>query len=221
MAGPYIPSKTAERRVWLENFRDLIVADPNRYAITAGDATFIDQMVDDWIAAYLVANTPETRTPVSVAQFGVVQAMVMPTIRIYAQFIKANFAVTPEDKIALGLNLTNPSSVPIPAPSTVPLLSIIGATMGEHTVRYADQNTPNSRAKPFGAAMILVFANIAEAQDNNPDIARFIKVATVNPVGVQYAHDDNGKTATLFAKWVTRRGLEGPWSAPASFTIVS
>ncbi|HKQ48541.1 MAG TPA: hypothetical protein VJZ71_10760 [Phycisphaerae bacterium] len=221
MAGPYIPTRLADRRAWFDNFTSLIAADPPRYAMTPSDGQYLADLFTEWDASYTVATAPETRTPVTVAQFAVVRAQVEPTIRTYAMFIKANFGVTPEDKVALGLNLDNPGNTPIPAPSTNPLLSMVGATQGEHTIRYADQNTPDKRAKPFGAAMILIFANIADEPDGNPLTAKFIKVATVNPVAVQYSPADNGKTATLFGRWVTRRGLVGPWSPFVSFTIAS
>lgn len=221
MAGPYIRRRLAERRAWLDNFTSLIAHDPPRYALTPGDGACLADLFTKWDAAYTVAAAPETRTPVTVARFSVVRGQVEPTIRTYAMFIKANFGVAPEDKVALGLHLQNPDSTPIPAPGTSPLLSMVGATPGEHTIRYADQNTPDKRAKPFGVAMILIFANIADEVDPNPLNARFIKVATVNPVAVQYAPADNGRTATLFGRWVTRRGLVGPWSPFISFTIAS
>ena len=42
---------------------------------------------------------------------------------------------------------------------------------------------------------------------------------TKQPVIVKHGEDHAGSTATFFGRWVTARGLVGPWSLPAHFTI--
>ena len=69
-----------------------------------------------------------------------------------AAIIQNNTAVTQEQKIDLGYTVRKTTKSPIPPPATVPILAYVGSTYLEHTLRFADQNTPASKAKPFGYA---------------------------------------------------------------------
>jgi hypothetical protein len=93
--------------------------------------------------------------------------------------------------------------------------------MGVHTLRFADANTPASRKKPFGAIGLQVFRNIGIAPVTDPNAAVFYGVASRQPFAVNFIAADNGKVCTYFGRWITLRGLVGPWSPPVSMTIVS
>jgi hypothetical protein len=106
-------------------------------------------------------------------------------------------------------------------PQTSPLLSILGATPGAQTLRYADSNTPDAAAKPFGAMLIQIYVAIADSAVIDADDASFYGAFTRNPVDVNFAQGDDGKMATYVARWQSRRGEVGPWSLPVSMRIVA
>ena len=84
-------------------------------------------------------------------------------VRPYAQQIRANRGISNADKTALGLNVPDGTPTPVPAPSTSPILAVIGATPGEHTIRFADSATPDKRGKPFGAIGLQLFVAVGPA----------------------------------------------------------
>ena len=115
----------------------------------------------------------------------------------------------------------NPDRNPIEVPETSPLLNIIGCTPGAQTVRYADTNTPDSGAKPFGATSLQLFVAIADTAVDDPDLAAFHGAFTKNPIGVGFDAGDDGKMATYYARWASRKGDIGPWSLPVSMRVAA
>jgi hypothetical protein len=141
--------------------------------------------------------------------------------RQYAILIKFNAGISDGDKIAIGVRPVNPNRVPINVPASSPLVSVIGATPGSQTLRFADTATPDKAAKPFGAVTLLLFVAIGEAAVVDPMAGRYVGSFTKNPVGVGFDASDAGKVATYFARWQSRRGEVGPWSAAVSMRIVA
>lgn len=133
--------------------------------------------------------------------------------------IKANMGVTNEDKIALGLHVDDPTRTPVPAPTTAPLLMITGAFSGTHELRYADETTPASRRKPEGVMQLQLSMVVGDGPATDPGDARLVGLYTKQPITVEHEPEHAGRTATFFGRWITRKGLVGPWSLPEAMTI--
>lgn len=221
MALPYIPSKDADLVSWATNFSDLITAAPATYGLVSGDATAIAAVVDPFIAAYAVATTPATRTKVTVAEKDTTKFAMLSLVRTYSQRITVNPGVADADKIALGLNLHGTPPTPVPAPTTIPLLSLLGATPLNFTIRYADELTPDARKKPFGAVRLDTFVKIDTTPKTDPEDSLYYGGFTKQPAFVTFSPSDAGKYATLWGRWANRKGEVGPWSAPVSQIIPS
>jgi hypothetical protein len=221
MSESYIPAADALARDWFVNFAARIAANPALYQLTAADATNIDGVVDDFVAAYAIAVEPITRTPVTIAAKDAARNVAEQLCRQFAIQIKFNAGITDEDKIAAGVRPPNPNRDPINPPASSPLLNVLGATPGSHTIRYADTSTPDSPAKPFGAAMMQLWVAIGATPTTDESTAKFYGTFTKNPVGVSFVEADDGKVATYFARWANRKGDTGPWSLPVSMRIAA
>jgi hypothetical protein len=91
-------------------------------------------------------------------------------------------------------------------------------------LRYLDPARPKSNARPYGVA----YCEVRVMLDCPPGGARMGAArqgrdALRNAARVEVPHDvkDAGRCATYMARWVTERGLAGPWSMPVSMTIVA
>jgi hypothetical protein len=148
------------------------------------------------------------------------QAAMLDIVRDYAQQVRRNQGVSNANKAALGLTIVDTTKTPVPAPVTAPILSIVAATPGVQTLRFADANTPDRRAKPAGTIGLQLFVIIAAtAPAGGPDAARFKAFVTRQPFGVPFDNADKGLTAYYYARWQTRTGLVGPWSAVGAMVI--
>jgi hypothetical protein len=219
MAGSYIPKADAAALDWMINFRDLIGQNYAAYGLEAGDAQAVRDAVDPFAAAYATAQAPATRTRPSIAAKDAARRAAEATCRRYAQMLKTNFALTAQQKTALGLNVGSASHAPLAPPDTSPLLTIIGATPLAHTLRYADAATPARRAKPAGAMQLQLHRVVGPAAAKSPQQAAFYRAFTRRPLEVTFSAADQGQVATYFARWATRTGLTGPWSLPVHMTV--
>jgi hypothetical protein len=221
MASNYIPAKDAQALQWMQTFSGVLAADPAKYMISAPEAAAIVSAVDLFAAALADAVDPEQRTPVNIAIKDEARNNAEQLCRQVATLIKFNAGISNPDKMAIGVRPVNPNRDPINCPQTSPILSVIAATPGAQTLRFADSMTPDTGAKPFGATELQLFVAIAEEPTEDPDAASFYGKFTKNPVGVAFTPGDKGKEATYFARWGDRKGQTGPWSLPVTMTIAA
>lgn len=221
MANSYIPTQQEELASWADNFSALITAGPSTYGLAPADAVIIAAAVTGYTAALTLALDPATRTPVTVNSKDAARANLLVVVRPYAVAISINPGIASEDKIALGVNPRQNPPTPVTAPTSNPLLSFIAATPGQHTLRAADQFTPDTRAKPAGVTQMQLFAFVGTTVPTGPEDASFLGVYTKQPIAVTFAPADAGKKAYYWARWQTRTGLVGPWSTVLSQTVIA
>jgi hypothetical protein len=223
MAAPrYIPARDEEARAWFLTFIFVLSQNPGLYQVGAADLAAIQGAIDAFIAALDALNVPGGRTPLATDLKLETRAAAEQICRQYAQMIRLNAGISDQAKLNLQINLVNNSRVPLPDPTSNPVLTIVAGTNGAHTVEYSDSLEPDKKRRPVGAARIEIFRVIADEPVTDPNLAMYIGSYTRNPVGVAYEHADNGKTSTLFGRWAgTRSGVWGPWSPPVSMTIAA
>lgn len=217
----YIPAEDGLALAWMRAFADGISANVGLYMLTATDAAAITAQVDAFQAAWFVANDKSTRTEPTVNIKNQTRNSAEQICRGYAMTIKQNAGISDDAKIAIGVRPENTSREPINVPQTSPLVSILGNTPGLQTLRFADSTTPDSRAKPFGAMQLQLFVAIKDTPTVNATDAEYYGAFTKNPVPVAFAEADDGKVASYFGRWVSRKGEVGPWSEAVSMRIAA
>lgn len=221
MADSFIPTKEADAAAWMVTFAAGLSAAPGTYFISSPDAAAIQAEVDAFVDALAVVMDPAQRTTVTVAIKDGCRTSAEQICRQFASLIKYNSGISDADKIAVGVRPVNNSRSTVNVPGTSPLLNIIAATPSAQTLRYADSLTPDKAAKPFGATQIQIFVAIGTAPVADPSAAQFYGAFTKNPVAVAFDAADDGKMATYFGRWASRRGDTGPFSLPVSMRIAA
>jgi len=218
-SGPYIPAKNSQYQAWLLNFSTVITANPSNYGLTSTDAATIAAAYNTWHTAYIAATTPSTRTSATVAAMATAKASSLITARTYAQIIQNNAGVSDTNKAAAGLTVRATGRTPIPAPTNVPILSIAALQVGVSQVAYRNSANPTSKQKPYGSIQIqYVYYAAPTTPPVDGDAATNSAIATKSPFLFTTPTGDAGKTIYMFARFQTRRGLTGPWSAALQFT---
>lgn len=217
----YIPSSDSGFREWAETFAQKLTADPALYMMTPAEAVSVDNAVDDFVAAYMIAIAPETRTKGTVASKDDARSIAESLCRQYAILIKDNAGITDEDKIDAGVRPVNPNREPIDCPTTPPLINVLGNLPGTQTIRYADTTTPDSGAKPFGASELQLFRGVGDVESMPLSQCQFYGKFTRNPIDVDFTEEQDGLIATYYARWASVRGDVGPFSIPISFRIAA
>ena len=221
MADPYIPNTDEAARTWMVTFGSGIESDMSAYQLGSADVATINTAVNAYAAALAISSDPSTRNAGTVAAKTAARRSATGICRQYAILIKNNAGISDQNKLDIGVNPVNTSRTPINVPATSPLVSVLGATQGAQTVRYANGDTTTSAAKPFGATQIQLFVAVTTAATADPAQATLYGSFTKNPIGVEFNHADDGKVATYFARWISARGDVGPWSTPVSLRIAA
>jgi hypothetical protein len=215
----YLPARDEDLRSWGENFVARLAADPGRYGVYENQITTVRDALEGFSDALTAATAPGTRTQVTVTRKDGERAAFVAAARTLAMLIKGHGGVSGPDKTALGLRPPGTPLTKVLRPSSAPVLRVIGATPGEHTVRYADASTSGTRAKPAGVLQLILFAAVEDGPVTDFRRARFVGAYTRQPFAVAYEATEAGQTATYWGRWNTRTALLGPLSAPVSFTI--
>lgn len=178
-------------------------------------------------AMYLAASNRAIRTGDDVARKDAARDQAMAEFRKHANRIKADPRIPPEIKICLGIKPPEATQRGrVPAPTTAPLISIIGGLPGEgHLIRLADSLTPDSRRKPHGVQHMQLFMALTrvggpEIVDPADPAVRFIRNQREMKFTMPFTREQLGMIATYFGRWETRTCLLGPWSLPASMAVV-
>lgn len=218
--APYIPDRDADFSNWLTNFSTLLTTSPATYGLSSGDATAVDTVTDAWVVAYAAAINPGTRTSVTVQAKNVAKINALATVRPYAIAISLNAGVSSDDKLDIGVNPRTSTPTPIAAPDTNPVLSITANGPLSQVVRYRDETaSPSVKSKPYGVVQIQVFGTTSAAVITDPTMLPLLTATTKSPFVQTWSSDHGNKSAYFAARWITRRGLVGPWSAIVAATV--
>jgi hypothetical protein len=221
MGTHFIPTREAELNPWLGNFCGKIAAGPATYDLTVSDGMTLTHAYDAWHAAYTAAIDPGTRTRPTVNEKNRQRRAIIALVRGYASTIRVNPNVSNELKLNLGLHVRAAAATAISTPATYPMLSVTELRRGTQDLRIIDSSAPTRRAKPAGTVGLLIFRHIGDGPARTPQQAQFLAFATRTEFTAEFAHADNGKTATYFARWTNFRGEMGPWSTAVSMPIAA
>lgn len=219
-AAPYIPPKDADFSNWAANFSALITTNPGLYGLVTADATTISTTNAAWAAAYALVTSPSTKTAATVQAKNTEKVIANQLFRSYGQMIANNAAVSSSNKIALGLNPRTSTVTPITTPTTYPVLTAQSTSTAGTIVRYRDATaSPSVKSKPYGVTAMILYASTSLTPITDPTTLTFIDLFTKSPLTLSLGSGSAGKTVYMAGRWVTRKGLLGPWSSIISYVV--
>ncbi len=202
------------------NFSTLISNEPKRYNLSEADAAIIADVYAEWSAAYQPVTAPGTKTKVTVAAKDAARKMAEGTIRPCAQIIANDRNVTPDDKVALGLNPRVNGRTPIKPPLAGPMLSV--APAGNLLLKLTYQCSGagvSRRAKPPGVTACQLFYAVSPTPITRQSELPLKVLATKSPVQLRFDARDANMPAYIAARWGVQTGGVSPWSRIVSFTV--
>ena len=146
-------------------------------------------------------------------------------VRTLVNRLQASAAVDDTERAALGI--TVPDRIRTTAAgdiSTRPIGAVDTSQRLRHEIRFADEATPTSRAKPKGIMGCEIWVKILPAGEAPPvsaDGLTFLTLDTATPYIAEFDGGDGGKTAHYMLRWVKSSGDKGPWSETVSATITA
>jgi hypothetical protein len=219
--APYIPAKDAAFDAWANNFSALATATPATYGLSAGIAATIAVAYALWAAAYALVTSPSTKTKTTVSEKNTQRVNLLAIMRPISQQVANNAGVASSDKTAIGVNPRTSTPNPITAPTSLPILAFASANPLQTHLRYSDSVAgPAVKSKPYGVVAVQFYGQTSATAITDPTLLPLKATITKSPLTLAWGSGDVGKTAYVAARYITRKGLVGPWSAIMTFAVI-
>lgn len=221
----YIPGSDTGFQAWVDNFVsyasahlvELGIGPPDMIPIATGRADFDTKMSAN-VTAQQAAQSARQAKDASRDQLE-------SLIRQLVRQLQASGDVDNSERAALGITVPDTiRTTAVGGISTRPIGAVDTSQRLRHEIRFTDEATPTSRAKPAGIMGCEIWVKVAavgEAAPSSADELSFISMDTASPYIVEYDGKDGGKTAHYMLRWVKTSGEKGPWSETISATITA
>lgn len=221
----YIPGSDTGFQAWVDNFAtyasahlvELGIALPDIMPILAGRADFDTKMSANVTAQQAAQSARQAKDTSRDALESLIRALVRQ--------LQASGDVDNSERAALGITVPDTiRTTAVGGISTRPVGVVDTSQRLRHEIRFTDEATPTSRAKPAGVMGCEIWVKVAavgEAAPSSADELSFISMDTASPYVVEYDGKDGGKTAHYMLRWVKTNGEKGPWSETISATITA
>jgi hypothetical protein len=219
MGTNYIPRNDNQFLVWLKNLIAYLQTKIAEWSLPATEITAMSTLADKFDTALKVAETPATRTAVTVqAKNDARKAAESKTRVIVKGYVTYNPLVTDPDRDAMGLPIHKTTRTSVPDPHTFPTLEIRLPAPAVVECLFHDAESA-SKAKPPGVHGAEFGWAILEAPPEGWKALVHSSFHTHSPLRLTFEGPDRGKTLYLAARWENTRGAKGPWCEIVSVII--
>lgn len=218
MPHNFYNQKQADLVTGSANFASLIATGFASYGLTTGQATAFGTLNTALQSAWLAAIEPTTRTRVTIAAKNLAIRNMRASAVLLAKIIYATATVTDGQLVGLGL-LPRSSRVPVPAPTTAPVVEV-GTVSGRLVHVRIHSSDSERRGMEAGAKGANMYSFVGAAPPTDPREYHFEGMTTRTITEIVFPNSvASGATVWLSACWVSARGATGPSSPPISFTM--
>lgn len=218
----YIPRSDTEFLAWVNNFVtyadahpiDLGVGPPVMAPIHAAQTDFDTK---------LTANVTAQQTAQSARQAkddsrDVLESLIRQAVRQ----LQASSEVDDAERAALGITVPDRTRTYEESEiATRPVGMVDTSQRLRHEIRFVDEATPTSRAKPEGVMGCEIWVKVGDPAPVDPGELQFLAMDTASPYIAEYDGANGNKTAHYMLRWVKTGGEKGPWSETVSATITA
>lgn len=220
----YIPGSDTGFQAWVANFvtyaiahlAELGIGGPDVLPISAARTDFDTEMADNVSAQQAAQSARQAKD----ASRDTLESLIRQLVRQ----LQASGDVDDAERAALGITIRDTILTAAGGINTRPIGAVNTSQRLRHEIRFSDEATPTSRAKPAGVMGCEIWVKVAaqgEAPPADPDELSFVVMDTASPYIVEFDGADGGKTAHYMLRWVKTGGEKGPWSETISATITA
>jgi hypothetical protein len=216
----YIPPSDGAFDAWQDNFVTYVSANAAALGLNPGvDIPPLSSASLDWGAAY-PANVAAQQAAQSARQTkDAARTDLIALVRPLVRRMQADPVVKDSDKAAMGITVPDTTPTDVVPPITRPVVSVDTSQRLRHTIHFADEATPTSKAKPPGVRGAQIWMKVGDPPPGDPGELVYVATDTRTPHTIDFAGADALKNAHYMVRWENTRGEVGPWSETATATI--
>lgn len=186
------------------------------HGVSVGDLAAIASGTTDWTGKFAAHKLAQTAAMVGTVGKNGSRATLEPLLRA-----AANKITDQGERATAGLNTYAERRGRVPAPTTRPILMVDTSQRLQHTIRIADENTPDSRKKPDGVVRWELWCYIGVNPPSAPGECTLMESPQQPSFVMHHEGENANKSIHYMARWVNSRGEKGPWSETVSATITA
>ena len=227
MARDYIPSSDTGFQAWAANFVTYANENLAGLGLTAADMAAITNYQMDFSEALTNLVTAQQSAQAARQTKDDYRDQLETEIRQLVRRLQASPQVEDSERAALGITVPDTvrtMTMSVGGIDSRPLGVVDTSQRLRHEIRFSDEATPTSRAKPAGVMGCEIWVKVLSAGEAAPagsDGLSFLSLDTSSPYIAEYEGNDGGKTAHYMLRWVKKNGDKGPWSETISATITA
>jgi hypothetical protein len=221
-----IPERDGDFALSADSFASEIELSPAEFGVTPADAQTIRRVINEFLTALRVCNTPETRATPFITRKDNARVSAEQIMRTYANILRANMGISDERLAQLHIYRRPSTLSRRSCPATSPLLNFVAAGVMADVLFFRDSMTPKSRAKPPGAERLELFSAYLDEGakyrgELPPENKKYEGSFKKNPINVPLDFSMGNRRPTFWARWAGFDGEVGPWSLPISRAIAA
>ena len=217
----YIPGSDLEFDKWQDGLVKTCDLKAIPFGIPEDGLTKVKTLQTNWVIAFSKASNKQNRTAADVTAKDVARYDYEKAIRPFvAQWLSNNDKVSDSDRTMMGLTVKTGTRKPTPAPTTCPVGSIDFSVRHQHTIRYYDEASAHSNAKPAGVHGCEIYMKVGGDAPKDASELDYQVTCTASPYTVKFDGAKTGITVYYWLRWVNTRGECGPWSITLSAMVV-
>ncbi len=221
----YIPGSDTGFQAWVTNFFSYANGHVAELGIDPADIAPIGAALLDFNAKMTANVTAQQAAQAARQAKDDSRDTLESAIRQLVRQLQASEDVDDEERAALGITIPDRIRTSSAGDMTTRPIGMVDTSQRlRHEIRFSDEATPTSRAKPEGVMGCEIWVKVAptgEPAPADPDELSFVAMDTASPYIAEYDGADGGKTAHYMLRWVRTGGEKGPWSETVSATITA
>jgi hypothetical protein len=216
----FIPHSDGDFNLWQDNLVKTAELNLIPWGIPDDDFAKVKSLQTNWIGTFAKASNKQNRTAADVTAKDDARYDYEKAIRPFvAQWLSNNSKVTDSDRTRMGLTVKSGTRTPVPVPTTSPVGTVDFSVRQQHTLRYYDEASAHSNAKPDGVHGCEIYMKVDGDAPKDASELSYVGTCTAAPCTVKFDGTKSGKTVYYWLRWVNTRGECGPWSITLSAMV--
>jgi hypothetical protein len=196
-----------------------IVANAAALGVAVPQASAINSLLGAWNTAYPAHSNAQAAAQAATAAKDSARDSLELAFREIIAIIQNHPGVTDAQRQLAGVPVHDVTRTPTAVITTRPVLMVSTAQRLQHTIKWTDEATPNSRARPAGALGMELFRKVGGPAPVSTEGCEALGLITNSPDVEDYDAAQANQTVYYLGRWVNKRGARGPLSVVVNATI--
>ena len=207
----FIPRPDTQFNEWQKNLIARMGRGASIWGIPAETMSEIENEQATFQSRYAAAESPSTRTRAAVVMKDEARKSFESLLRVTLKaYVTYNPAVTPEDRVNMGLPIHKTTRTSVGVPATYPEYTVETA-LRQIIIHFRDAGKDH-RAKPAGVGGALIRWDILETPPTKAIELLNSVLDTASPYTLKFTENQRGSRVYFAIAWQNTKGEIGPWS---------